>query len=127
VKRNGRGQVKLWTAQGQEHDVALGSAGVLLDNGLRLAVRDTRRRSTRRVTSSRKPAPSAGSRPAPSTGRPAPPPAPLPGSPPGPPLANGGSPPPVIPGPPAPQVPVPPVPPAPPDQPGGWDDPWLRS
>jgi hypothetical protein len=100
AKRSGRGQVRLWTPDGQEHDVALGSAGVLLDNGLRLSLRDTRRH--------RSGAPR----------RPKPPPRPpsWPSTPP--PLPSGGAPP-VLPDPPPPPVQVPP------EQPGGWDDPWL--
>lgn len=98
VKRHGRGQARLWTPGGADHDFALGGTGVTLDSGLRLAVRDTRRGSGR-------------------AGRPAPPPPPPPASPNG--QASG-----TPQGPPPPPPPPPPVQ-VPPKQAGGWDDPYL--
>jgi hypothetical protein len=44
AKRNGRGQVKVWTPMGTDHDIIVGSAGELLPNGLRLSFRDTKKR-----------------------------------------------------------------------------------
>ena len=44
AKRGGPGQVRVWTPAGQEHEVTVGSAGELLQNGLRLAFRDTKKR-----------------------------------------------------------------------------------
>ncbi len=44
ARRNGRGQVKVWTPMGTDHDIIVGSAGELLPNGLRLSFRDTKKR-----------------------------------------------------------------------------------
>jgi von Willebrand factor type A domain len=105
VKRSGRGQVRLWTPRGEDKDVTLGGAGVLLDSGLRLSLRDTRRASSGRPSRSR-----------PSAPPPQPPPtSPSPGSPPAIPTS------PASPGSAAPPVEVPP------EHAGGWDDPWLNS
>ncbi|MGH3403163.1 MAG: hypothetical protein ACRDRJ_11795, partial [Streptosporangiaceae bacterium] len=106
ARRVGRGQVRLSTPDGREHDVTLGSAGVQLDKGLRVTFRDIRRREAPVP-------PSIG----PTTPPPpaAPPPQPAP-----PPNGQATSVPPV---PPAPQTPPVQVPP---EQAGGWDDPWLN-
>ena len=46
AKRNGSGQVRVWTPAGTEHDIIVGSAGEPLQNGLRLAFRDTKKRGS---------------------------------------------------------------------------------
>jgi hypothetical protein len=46
AKRNGSGVVRLWTPAGGEHDITVGSAGEQLQNGLRVAFRDTRKRGS---------------------------------------------------------------------------------
>jgi hypothetical protein len=111
VKRNGRGLARLWTPAGTEHDLALGGTGVQLDSGLRLSIRDTRRGSGR-----------AG-RPARPTAT-VPPPRPSAPSSAAPPNGQASA---MPPGPPAPPPSPPSAPPVqvPPEQAGGWDDPWL--
>jgi len=49
ARRAGRGQVKVWTPMGTEHDVIVGSAGEPLPNGLRLSFRDTSKRGPGRL------------------------------------------------------------------------------
>lgn len=46
AKRNGSGQVRVWTPAGEDHDIIVGSAGEQLQNGLRLAFRDTKKRGS---------------------------------------------------------------------------------
>jgi hypothetical protein len=46
AKRDGRGQVRVWTPMGTDHDIIVGSAGELLPNGLQLSFRDTRKRGS---------------------------------------------------------------------------------
>ena len=100
ARRSGRGLVRLWTPGGQEHKVTLGGSSVDLGNGLRLAVTDTRRRDPDQ------PAPSLPPQPPPPA---APEQFPPDGRAPYPPYEEPVS-----------QVQ------APPDQAGGWDDPYLN-
>ena len=44
ARRNGPGQVRVWTPAGEQLDITVGSNGEQLDNGLRLSFRDTRKR-----------------------------------------------------------------------------------
>jgi hypothetical protein len=104
ARRSGRGQVRLWTPDRQERDVTLGSSGAVLDNGLRVSFRDIRRRAVLVP-------PGIGATPPPA---PSLQPAPLP------PNGQATSVPPEPPEPTTPSVQVPP------EQAGGWDDPWLN-
>lgn len=101
AKRIGSGQVRLWPPGGQPRDVTLGSAGVELDQGLRVSFRDIRRRAT--VPPSVGPVPPVPPPPSESA-----------------PLPSNGQTTSVPPEPSTPPVQVPP------DQAGGWDDPWLN-
>jgi hypothetical protein len=74
AKRNGSGQVRVWTPAGEEHNIVVGSGGELLQNGLRLAFGDTRKRGSG-WTIPFFPGPSKKKRPSPQPPSSAPPPA----------------------------------------------------